>query len=77
MSRRSSSVISNESIIISGLYTSGRLEDLHARLDEAYNTLMDASKRKAYDQQLFPDGVPSQSIRQKMDSTPLAQLLFG
>ena len=31
---------------------------MHRRLDLAYTTLMDAAKRKEYDLELFPDGVP-------------------
>jgi flagellar biosynthesis protein FlhG len=31
---------------------------VHRRLDLAYTTLMDAAKRKEYDQELFPDGIP-------------------
>jgi len=34
------------------------LEAVHRRLDLAYTTLMDAAKRKDYDSELFPDGVP-------------------
>src|SRR5262249_26769967 len=47
-----------ESIAISGLYDPVSLEGLHRRLDVAYTTLMDAAKRKEYDYELFPDGVP-------------------
>jgi flagellar biosynthesis protein FlhG len=32
---------------------------VHRRLDLAYTTLMDAAKRKEYDLELFPDGVPA------------------
>jgi hypothetical protein len=34
---------------------------VHRRLDLAYTTLMDAAKRKEYDAELFPDGVPMPS----------------
>ncbi|MEO8707120.1 MAG: helix-turn-helix transcriptional regulator, partial [Kofleriaceae bacterium] len=47
-----------ESIAISGLYDPASLEAVHRRLDLAYTTLMDAAKRKEYDIELFPDGVP-------------------
>lgn len=51
-----------DSVVVSGLYTRERLDELHRRFDEAYGVLMDAAKRKAYDQMLFPDGMPSASI---------------
>ncbi len=60
--RRVRQVYSENSVVVSGLFTPERLEGLHRRIDDAYRTLMDASKRKAYDQELFPDGVPSQAI---------------
>ncbi len=47
-----------ESIAVSGLYDAPSLEAVHRRLDLAYTTLMDAAKRKDYDLELFPDGVP-------------------
>ena len=47
-----------ESIAVSGLYDPPSLEAVHRRLDLAYTTLMDAAKRKEYDGELFPDGVP-------------------
>jgi flagellar biosynthesis protein FlhG len=59
-----------ESIVVNGLYSRERLGELHRRLDEAYNTLMDASKRKAYDQELFPDGMPSQTILGATSTVP-------
>jgi len=61
--RRIRDVYGAESIAISGLYDPAALEAVHRRLDLAYTTLMDAAKRKEYDQELFPDGVP----------TPIAQ----
>ncbi len=60
--RRIREIYGPDSIVVNGLYTQGRLDELHRRFDEAYNTLMDASKRKEYDHQLFPDGVPSSHL---------------
>jgi flagellar biosynthesis protein FlhG len=45
-------------VAISGLYDPISLEAVHRRLDLAYATLMDAAKRKEYDHELFPEGVP-------------------
>jgi flagellar biosynthesis protein FlhG len=56
--RRIRDIYGAESIAISGLYDPVSLEAVHRRLDLAYTTLMDAAKRKEYDMELFPDGVP-------------------
>jgi flagellar biosynthesis protein FlhG len=56
--RRIRDIYGAESIAISGLYDPASLEAVHRRLDLAYTTLMDAAKRKEYDMELFPDGVP-------------------
>lgn len=56
--RRIRDVYGAESIAIAGLYDPAGLEAVHRRLDLAYTTLMDAAKRKEYDHELFPDGVP-------------------
>jgi len=56
--RRIRDIYGAESIAISGLYDPASLEAVHRRLDLAYTTLMDAAKRKDYDTELFPDGVP-------------------
>ncbi len=56
--RRIRDIYGGESVAISGLYDPASLEAVHRRLDLAYTTLMDAAKRKDYDMELFPDGVP-------------------
>ena len=56
--RRIRDIYGGESVAISGLYDPASLEAVHRRLDLAYTTLMDAAKRKEYDMELFPDGVP-------------------
>src|SRR3954452_17433556 len=56
--RRIRDIYGSESVAISGLYDPASLEAVHRRLDLAYTTLMDAAKRKEYDMELFPDGVP-------------------
>ncbi len=48
-----------DSMVVCGLYTPERLDVVHARIDEAYDTLLDADKRKLYDIKLFPDGIPT------------------
>jgi flagellar biosynthesis protein FlhG len=56
--RRIRDVYGAESVAISALYDPASLEAVHRRLDLAYTTLMDAAKRKEYDLELFPEGVP-------------------
>ncbi len=57
--RRIRDIYGAESVAISGLYDPAGLEAVHRRLDLAYTTLMDAAKRKEYDHELFPEGVPA------------------
>jgi flagellar biosynthesis protein FlhG len=56
--RRVREVYGQDSMVVVGLYTRDRLGALHLRFDEAYETLMDAERRRAYDLNLFPDGLP-------------------
>jgi flagellar biosynthesis protein FlhG len=60
--RRIREIYGPESVVVGGLYSRDRLEALHRRFDEAYGVLMDAARRKEYDQRLFPEGMPSGSI---------------
>jgi len=46
---------------VCGLYTPERLDVVHARVDEAYDTLLDPEKRKLYDVKLFPEGIPTRT----------------
>jgi flagellar biosynthesis protein FlhG len=56
--RRVREMYGPDSLIVCGLYDRERLAQLNLRLEEAYDTLMDAERRRAYDVQLFPDGLP-------------------
>jgi flagellar biosynthesis protein FlhG len=69
--RRIRDIYGAESIAISGLYDPASLEAVHRRLDLSYTTLMDAAKRKDYDLELFPDGVPMPVVA--ADTTPAAR----
>jgi flagellar biosynthesis protein FlhG len=73
--RRIRDIYGAESIAIAGLYDPAGLEAVHRRLDLAYTTLMDAAKRKEYDQELFPDGIPMPVTA--TPSTPAADGLVG
>ncbi len=57
--RRVRDIYGTESVVISGLYDAAALEAVHRHFDLAYTTLMDAAKRKDYDMELFPDGIPT------------------
>ncbi len=48
-----------ESMVVCGLFSPERLHEVNQRFEEAYDTLLDPEKRKRYDLELFPDGVPS------------------
>ena len=69
--RRIRDIYGAESIAVSGLYDPPSLEAVHRRLDLAYTTLMDAAKRKEYDGELFPDGVPMPVSPRANDTAPL------
>jgi flagellar biosynthesis protein FlhG len=69
--RRIRDIYGAESIAVSGLYDPASLEAVHRRLDLAYTTLMDAAKRKEYDTELFPDGVPMPVV--PPESAPIAR----
>src|SRR4051812_37748616 len=71
--RRIRDIYGAESIAISGLYDPATLEAVHRRLDLAYTTLMDAAKRKDYDLELFPDGVPMPVSQPSYGSAPTAR----
>src|SRR5207249_10740988 len=71
--RRIRDIYGAESIAISGLYDPASLEAVHRRLDLAYTTLMDAAKRKDYDLELFPDGVPMPVAAPASDAAPARQ----
>jgi flagellar biosynthesis protein FlhG len=56
-------IYAKDSVVVGGLYSKARLEKLRHRLEDGYETLMDPAKRRAYDHELFPDGIPVRSER--------------
>jgi flagellar biosynthesis protein FlhG len=54
--RRVREVYGADSMVVSGLYNKERLAALHERIDAAYEVLVDEERRRAYDQEIFPDG---------------------
>ena len=51
-----------QSMVINGLYSTERLAQLHQRINEAYDTLLENETRKRYDLSIFPEGRPPQQI---------------
>ncbi len=56
--RRTREIYGQDSLVVCGLYDRERLSAFHLRIEEAYDTLMDGERRRAYDMGLFPDGLP-------------------
>ena len=69
--RRVREVYGADSLVVCGLYDRDRLAALHLRIDEAYDTLMDAERRKSYDINRFPEGLPP---RRRATTPPAGQL---
>jgi len=60
-----------DSVVGSGLWNRDGLDALQRRFDEAYATLMDPARRRQYDLELFPDGIPATTrslIRRRPES---------
>ncbi len=57
--RRQREMYAPESMAIAGLYAPDGLEAVQRRIEDAYDTLLDAERRHAYDLDLFPSGVPA------------------
>jgi flagellar biosynthesis protein FlhG len=60
--RRTREIYSHDSLVVCGLYDRERLSAFHLRIEEAYDTLMDAERRRAYDLALFPEGLPRKRV---------------
>jgi flagellar biosynthesis protein FlhG len=56
--RRVRELYGPDSLVTPGLYGKDRIAALLLRIDEAYETLMEADRRRAYDLKLFPDEQP-------------------
>jgi flagellar biosynthesis protein FlhG len=60
--RRQREVYAGESMAVAGLYSPDGLAQVQDRIEEAYDTLLDSSRRHTYDLNLFPSGVPSRAV---------------
>ena len=56
--KRAREMYAPESMVVCGLFTPERLARVNARIDEAWDTLLDPEKRRAHDLKIFPDGIP-------------------
>jgi flagellar biosynthesis protein FlhG len=68
--KRGREMYSTDSMVMCGLYTPERLSQVVARLEEAYDTLLDPDKRRHHDLKLFPDGVPARAAAPASGSHP-------
>ncbi|HEY8141545.1 MAG TPA: helix-turn-helix domain-containing protein [Kofleriaceae bacterium] len=48
-----------DSVVGAGLWNREEIDALQRRFDEAYATLMDPARRRQYDLELFPEGIPA------------------
>ena len=54
-----------DSMVTCGLFAPERIEVVHARIEEAHDLLLDPERRKRYDLDLFPDGIPGPTPQEK------------
>jgi flagellar biosynthesis protein FlhG len=57
--KRARDMYAHESMVLCGLFTPERLGVVGARIEEAYDTLLDPDRRRQHDLKLFPDGIPA------------------
>lgn len=60
--KRAREVYSDDSMVTRGLYSPERLASVHERIEMAYDVLLDPARRKRYDLDLFPEGIPPQPM---------------
>ena len=56
--RRAREMYSPDSMVVCGLFAPERLEVVRRAIEESHDVLLDPQRRRAYDLQLFPDGIP-------------------
>ena len=69
--KRVREMYANDSMVVTGLYTPERLDIVHTRIEQAYDTLLDQEKRRRYDVERFPEGARP-SISTPTHGTPMA-----
>ncbi len=75
--KRQREVFREGSFPVVSVVTADALRDEQARIEEAYDTLLDSNKRRSYDLSTFPDDAPkSQGQRRPIDDARAAELLL-
>ncbi len=59
--RRQREIYAGESMAVAGLYGPAGLAVVQDRIEEAYDTLLDVGRRREYDVELFPSGLPART----------------
>jgi flagellar biosynthesis protein FlhG len=60
--KRVREMYASDSMVVCGLFAPERLEVVHERIELAYDSLLDPERRKRYDLELFPEGIPRRSV---------------
>jgi flagellar biosynthesis protein FlhG len=60
--KRQREIYGTEGLAVSSLLTVAQLKDAHARITEAYDTLLDPVRRRAYDLSTFADNEPATMV---------------
>src|SRR5262249_25094022 len=80
--RRVRDIYGPDSMAVCGLYSAEALAVLSDEIEEAYDRLVDADRRRDYDRKLWPDGVPRRrgatpALGIPLDGSGLVRLLAG
>ena len=71
--KRMCAVFHPDNVVTFGLFDEGGLEAARARVDEAYDVLLDPARRRPYEVSVFPD-VPETAPAQKSERPPEGEL---
>lgn len=72
--RRVRQLYGRDALAVSGALDREEVDSLQRRFDEAYQALMDPPRRREYDLELFPDGIPSTRDRRRRSDPALPAL---
>jgi flagellar biosynthesis protein FlhG len=74
--KRQREIFREGSFPVVSVVSSQALREEQSRIEEAYDTLLDANKRRAYDLATFPDDVPHSAPKRTATSAALAEQLL-